>query len=56
MDLEVQEADCWVVGVAVVSEFVAADCQANTVRFSFGELDVADKVGKGFFYIWRWRV
>ena len=36
-------------GVAVVGEFVAADCQENAMRFSIGQLDVADKVG--IFYL-----
>ena len=49
VDLEVEKADCWGAGVAVVGEFVAADCQANAVRFSLGEIDVAGKVGIGFF-------
>ena len=35
--------------VAVVGELVTADCQANAMRFSFGQLDITDKVGIGFF-------
>ena len=26
VDLEVEEADCWVYGVAVVGEFIATNC------------------------------
>ena len=51
MDLEVEEADCWGAGIAVVVDFVAADCQANEVRFSFGELDVEEKVGIYSFFV-----
>ena len=36
-------------GVVVVGEFVAADCQASAVHFSFLELDVANEVGIVFF-------
>ena len=50
VDLEVQEADFWGAGVAVEGEFVAVDCQTNAVHFSFGELDVADKVVIGHFF------
>ena len=56
VNLEVQEADFWRSGFAVVGEFVATECQAKSVRFTFGELDVADKVGIGFFNLWGWRV
>ena len=51
VDLEVNKADCWGAGVAVVGEFVVTDCQADAVRFSIGELDVADKVGVGSFFV-----
>ena len=51
VDLEVENADCWEAGVAIVGEFVAADCQANAVRLSFGDLDIADKVGIGDFFV-----
>ena len=51
MDLEVEKADCWGSGVAVVGEFVATYCQANAVCFSVGEIDVADKVGIGYFLV-----
>ena len=50
VDLEVQEADFWGAGVAVVGEFVAVNYQANAVRFSFGQLDVADKIGNGYLF------
>ena len=56
VNLEVQEADFWRSGFAVVGEFVATECQANSVRFTFGELDVADKVVIGFLNLWVWRV
>ena len=49
MNLEVYEADFWGAGFAFVGEFVAVNCQTNTVRFYFGELDVADEVGIGYF-------
>ena len=49
VDLYVQEDDCWGAGVAVIGEFVAINCQANTMRLSFGDLDVAEKVGIVFF-------
>ena len=49
MDLEFDEADCWVSGVSVVGEFVATGWQANAVHFSLGELDVRDKFGIGYF-------
>ena len=49
VDIEVDKADFWGDGVDVVDEFIATDCQANAVCFSTGELDVADKVGKGYF-------
>ena len=49
VDLEVEKADFWGSGVAIVGEFVVADYQANVVSFSLGEIDVADKVGIGIF-------
>ena len=49
VNLEVQEADFWGAGVAVVGKFFATDCQANTACLRFGELDIADKVGIGHF-------
>ena len=50
VDLEIEKADFWGAGVAIVGEFVATDCQANAVCFSLGELDVADKFGIGYFF------
>ena len=46
MDLEVEKADLWGAGVAILGEFVATDA----VRFSLGELDVSDKVGIRYFF------
>ena len=51
VDLEVENADCWGAGVAVVGEFVTTDRQANAVRFSLEELDVAEKFGIGYFFV-----
>ena len=45
-----EKADCWGAGVAAVGEFIAANCQANALRFSLGEIDVADKVGICYFF------
>ena len=49
MDIEVEKADFWGAGVAIVGEFVATDWEANTVRFSLGELDITEKVDMGYF-------
>ena len=51
VDLEVEKADCWGDGLAVLGEFVAPDCQANAVCFSLGEIDVAEKFGMGYFFV-----
>ena len=51
VDLEVEKADCWGDGVAVVGEFIAANFQANAVRLSLGDLYVAEKVGIGCFFV-----
>ena len=32
-----------------MGEFVASNCYENAMRFSLGELDVADKFGVGYF-------
>ena len=49
MDIGVHKADSWGAGVAVIGKFIASDSQANTMCFSLGQFDVADKVGVGFF-------
>ena len=36
--------------VAVLGKSVASDHQANAMCFSLGQLDVADKVGVGYFF------
>ena len=33
-----------------MGEFVAFECQANAMRFSLGQLDVAEKVGIGYLF------
>ena len=51
VDLEVKKADFWGAGVAVVGELVATDCQANAMRFSLGDFDVAEKFGIGYLFV-----
>ena len=51
VDLDVEDADCWGAGIAVVGEFVATYCEADAVCFSLGELDVTDKVGIFIFFV-----
>ena len=51
VDLEVKEAYCWRGGVTVVGECIATNCLADAVRFSLGDLDVADKVGIGNVFV-----
>ena len=49
--LEVKKADFLGAGVVFVGEFIATNCQANMMRFRLGELDVADKVGIDYFFV-----